>query len=310
MARKVRYNFNIDKLKLCLNTPPTLFVELSQQMDEAPIFYSTFFLFITDNGRGKDNDKEPLQITADLYLDEQENDKHIKMGTFIFFNSNKYDGRSFFEFDNRIFYKASSFGHSYIGYFNYILEEMGFEVNNNTQIDIAGDTTANATKTILDYIKDHENKEMIYKGRAVTADEELEDFGEFFTRKRAKRNKYPTLYFQHKKADGLSMRIYNKSKEIEQNSDKKYIDEWNKHGKANTHRVEITIRNEEWKKFIAYLIRECVASPEALDNLNAFNLATMEGFLESAFAYTSEKLLYFRVGGRKVTLLDIIKGEG
>lgn len=310
MARKVRYNFNIDKLKLCLNTPTDLFVELSQQMDGAPIFGSTFFLFITDNGRGKDNDKEPLQITADLYLDEQDNDKHIKMGTFTFFNSNKYDGRSFFEFDNKIFYRASTLGHSYIGYMDYIFGELGLEVNNNTQIDIAGDTTANATKIILDYIKRYEEIEMIYKGRVVSADEELEDFGEFFTRKRAKRNKYPTLYFQHKKSDGLSMRIYNKSKEIEQNSDKKYIEEWNNHGKANTHRVEITIRNEEWKKFIAYLVREGAATPESLDCLTSFVLPTMERFLESAFDYTTSKLLYFRQGERKISLLDIIKGEG
>lgn len=310
MARKIKFNFNLDKLKLCLNTPTDLFVELSQQMDGAPIFYSTFFLYITDNGRGKNNDKEPLQIIADLYLDEQENDKHIKMGTFTFFNSQKYDGRSFFEFDNRIFYRASTLGHSYIGYFDYIIEEMGLETNNNTQIDIAGDTTANVTKIVLDYIKDYQNTEMIYKGRVIKEDEEIEDFGEYFTRKRAKRNKYPTLYFQHKKADGLSMRIYNKTKEIEENSDKKYIEVWNNHGKANTHRVEITIRNEEWKKFIAYLVREGAASPEALDCLTAHQLPCLESFLESAFAYTTEKLLYFNANGRKVTLLDIVKGEG
>lgn len=309
MAKKIKYNYNIDYLKLCLNTPSDFFTELAQQVDGAPIFYHNFFLFITDNGRGKDNDKTPIKITADLYLDEQnEQGKNVKIGTFSFFNSSKYDGRSFFEFDNEILYKPLTYKMGYLSCFNYILETMGLEINNLTKIDISLDTTRHAEKDILTKIKD-KNAEMIYKGKLVADDELLEDFGEFFQRKRSKRERNPTLYFQHKKADGLSMKIYDKTKEIEQKSGKEYINESNAFGKAQTHRIEISIKNEEFKKFLAHLVADGGATEEELECLSNYQLSTLINFLPQIFAYTTEKLLYFRCDGRKVTLADIAMGE-
>lgn len=309
MSKKVKYQFNIDYLKLCLNTPPEFFTDLAQQVDGAPIFYPNFFLMITDNGRGKDNDKTPIKILADLFLDEQtEEGKHIKMGTFTFFNSSKYDGRSFFEFDNFCLYKPLTERMGYLICINYIFDTMGVQINNITKIDISLDTTRNVERDILTKIKD-QTQEMIYKGRVVQNDEILEDFGEYFQRKRTKRERNATLYFQHKKADGLAMKIYNKSKEIEQKSGKEYINESNAFGKAQTHRVEISIKNEEFKKFIAYFVADGGVTPEQIECLVNYQLATICNLLPQLFKFTTEKLLYFRSNGRKLTLADIATGE-
>ena len=309
MAKKIKYNYNIDYLKLCLNTPSDFFTELAQQVDGAPIFYHNFFLFITDNGRGKDNDKTPIKISADLYLDEQNDEgKNVKMGTFTFFNSSKYDGRSFFEFDNKILYTPLTYKMGYISCFNYVLEQMNLQINNLTKIDISLDSTRNAEKDILTKIKDKQS-EMIYKGRVVAENEILEDFGEFFQRKRAKRERNATLYFQHKKSDGLSMKVYDKTKEIGQKSGKEYINESNQFGKATAHRIEISVKNEEFKKFLAHLVTDGGAPHEELECLTNYQLATIINILPQLFAYTTEKLLYFRSNGRKVTLVDIATGE-
>jgi hypothetical protein len=306
MSKKVKYQFNIDYLKLCLNTPTDFFTDLAQQVDGAPIFYPNFFLMVTDNGRGKDNDKTPIKILADLFLDEQtEEGKNVKMGTFTFFNSSKYDGRSFFELDNKILYTERM---GYLSCLNYILDTMGIEINNITKIDISLDTTRNAEREIVTKIKDNQT-EMIYKGRVVADNEILEDFGEYFQRKRLKRERNATLYFQHKKADGLAMKVYNKSREIEQKSGKEYINESNAFGKAQTHRVEISVKNEEFKKFIAYLVADGVATPEQIDCLTNYQLATIINILPLLFSYTTEKLLYFRSEGRKITLTEIATGE-
>lgn len=309
MAKKIKHQYNIDYLKLCLNTPTDFFTDLAQQVDGTPIFYNTFFLMITDNGRGKENDKTPIKILADLFLDEQmEEGKHIKMGTFTFFNSSKYDGRSFFEFDNEILYKPLTERMGYLICINYILNTMGIEINNITKIDISLDTTRNVERDILTKIKDKET-EMIYKGRVVQEDEILEDFGEYFQRKRAKRERNATLYFQHKKADGLAMKVYNKTREIAQKSGKDYINESNNFGKATTHRIEVSVKNEEFKKFITHLVANGVVTPEQMECLTNYQLATICNLLPLLFSYTTEKLLYFRSKGRKLTLADIATGE-
>jgi hypothetical protein len=309
MAKKIKHQYNIDYLKLCLNTPPEFFTDLSQQMDGAPIFYPNFFLMITDNGRGKENDKTPIKILADLFLDEEtEEGKNLKMGTFTFFNTAKYDGRSFFEFDNEILYKPLTERMGYVSCINYILNTMGVEINNITKIDISLDTTRNVERDILTKIKDKPT-EMIYKGRVVQEDEILEDFGEYFQRKRAKRERNATLYFQHKKADGLAMKVYNKSREIEQKSGKEYINESNAFGKAQTHRVEISVKNEEFKKFLTHLVADGGATPEQIECITNYQLSTIINILPLLFSYTTEKLLYFRSNGRKLTLTDIATGE-
>lgn len=309
MAKKIKFNYNIDYLKLCLNTPNNFFNWLTQKVDGTPIFYQEFFLIITDNGRGKDNEKTPIKIIADLFLDEQTEDgKHIKVGTFTFFNSAKYDGRSFFEFDNEILYKSLTNRFGYVSCINYIFDTMNIDINNITKIDISLDTTSNVERKILSFIKD-KTQEMIYKGKVVGDNEILEDFGEFFQRKRCKRERNATLYFQHKKSDGLAMKIYDKTREIEQKSGKDYINISNNFGKAQTHRIEISVKNEEFKKFLAHLVEDGGSSGELLESLTNYQLATIVDILPLLFNYTTEKLLYFRSKGRKVTLTNISTGE-
>ena len=105
------------------------------------------------------------------------------------------------------------------------------------------------------------------------------------------------------------MKIYNKSREIEQKSGKDYIHESNNFGKATTHRIEISVKNEEFKKFLAHLVTDGGVSDEQIECLTNYHLASIINILPQLFAYTTEKLLYFRSNGCKVTLTDIATGE-
>jgi hypothetical protein len=232
----------------------------------------------------------------------------VKIGTFTFFNTAKYDCRSFFEVDNKILYTPLTYKMGYLSCLNDILNTMGVQINNITKIDLTLDSTRNLEREILTKIKDKQS-EMIYKGRVVEEDEILEDFGEYFQRKRAKRERNATLYFQHKKADGLAMKVYDKTREIEQKSGKDYIHESNNFGKAKTHRIEVSVKNEEFKKFITHLVADGSATPEQIECLVNYQLSTIINILPLLFSYTTEKLLYFRSKGRKITLTEIATGE-
>ena len=158
----------------------------------------------------------------------------------------------------------------------------------------------------------------------------IEGFGEYFGRSRAKRDKYPTLYFKQAKFDGLQLKIYDKSKEIlEENPQKKYVETWNDFGKQKVYRLELTIRNEQFKKWLAYLnAADCPLPSDwqqfisdggehtAPSEPNEDYLRRSEGFLQlqaykcPLWHFGANRLVYWRhrATNQVVSLIDVALG--
>lgn len=307
MAIKKKINFNIDKLKLCYKQPKELFEKLAEYKTNSYIDYDDFKLHIIDDGRSEDSDKEPNQILANVILQDG-----TLLGEFVFNNSAKYEGKCFFTFDNKALYKVYSFDsekHNYQACLDYVATILGLELNNITLVEIAADINFNPTPKIQKLIRDHQNYSMIHNGKAVKQpNRNLIGFGEYYERSREKREKYPTLYFNQSKKESIKLRIYDKSKEIEEQSPcKHYIEEWNGFGKQKVYRMEISIRNEDFKHSLQtdeILAEWC--------NPVAFNeLLGLEAFKCHLWDFNANRLVYFRSKGTNetISLLDIAKGK-
>ena len=254
MAFKGSVIFNIDKKKQCYHQPSELFNHLSQFTTDKYIDFEGFKLHITNDGRSEKNDKPPIRIKSDVLLSDG-----TLLGDFEFHNSAQYDGLCFFNFTNASLYDLTSY--MYGEKFNhqsdieYISDVLGLGLNNYTEIEVAADVNVNIIAKIEKLIKDYQNFDMIVNGKRVEDENRrLEGFGEYYGRTRVKRDKYPTLYFSQSKSDGLALKIYDKTREvIEENPHKKYILDWDNFGKRKVYRLELTIRNEQFKKWLEYV---------------------------------------------------------
>ena len=157
----------------------------------------------------------------------------------------------------------------------------------------------------MDYIKNYEKYTMYYNGNIIHDNtRKIKNFGEYFSRSRKKRERYPSLYMGQKNDDAISIKVYNKLQEIEEESGKTYIQEWN--GMSNTmYRVECSLKNDDIKKFLE------LAGQNIYEwgNIESFTtLIGMEQYLHLLWIYTTDRVLYFRSkGGNKevITLTDL-----
>ena len=94
------------------------------------------------------------------------------------------------------------------------------ELNNVTQIDLALDSNINFISKITHAIKNYEAYDMYLNGKKITdPNEKLPNYGVFHGASRKRLESLPTLYLsQVKKETGLSMRIYDKTKELAEQS--------------------------------------------------------------------------------------------
>lgn len=312
MAVKKQLIFNIDKKRQCYKMPMGLFDEFSKFATNKYLYYDNFKLHIIDDGRGEDSEKEPIRIKANVILADG-----TLLGDFVFCNSAQFDGLCFFTFDNAALYKTTNImdgeKFNYMSYIEPIAETLDLVLNNYTIIELAADVNFNIIPRIMKFITDYENYDMIINGKKVIDENRhIENFGEFYGRTRAKRDKYPTLYFKQSNTDGLQLKIYDKSKEIvEDNPQKKYVEEWNNFGNRKTYRLELTIRNDYYKKWLdsvrtgdAGVLREWgdFERSESLQQLQAYKCPL--------WAFGANRLVYFRSKrtSEVVSLLDIANG--
>lgn len=255
---------NIDKLRLSFIQPQELWDELvkhpidkTQDPKKQPkhnyVPFGDFKFDITDDGRGQDNKKEPIKIVADVILND-----NTKLGTFTFNNSAKYDGLCFFTFENKALYTTDIIIHgeksNKMCYLQPIADALGLTINSFTEIELAADVNHNPLPIIRRLIKDYENFDMIVNRKSVIDENRtIEDYGEMFNRTRKKLNRYPTIYIKQSKKDGQKLRIYNKSQEIMEESGKKYVEEWDDFGRSDIYRLEVSVKWENFKKWIDYL---------------------------------------------------------
>lgn len=328
MALKKRLNYNTDKLRQCYKQPHELFQKLSLYTTNNFIDFQDFKLHIIDDGRSDESEKEPIKIKANVILGDG-----TLLGEFVFNDSARYEGKCFFSYANSALYKVFTYNHdgkcNYQGFVSNVADTLGLTLNNFTQIEIAADVNFNPIPKIQKYIRDFENWDMIVNGKRVSDENRtIEGFGEYFERSRKKRNKYPTLYFKQVKDNSPLLRIYDKSNEINaQNTIKKYVEDWNEYGSAKVYRLEVSIKNEDFKKWIDFvhsadngLLREWCdfydPKASAEENAKTFLEATerllgLRAYKCQLWRFFADRLVYFRSKrtSEVVSLLDIAEGR-
>ena len=252
------YRVNIDGWRLSFDQPQGTFRWLSQQFSEAAdkcVDFGDWRLrmtnseFITEEEAEAESPSEAevlTEIEADVILADD-----TVLGHFHFTTSSKCKGLTFFTFNNKALYAFS--GGGVIGMFGVVMQQLGLTLRTQTQIDIAVDVNFNLYLPIARHIKDFQRYDMILNGKRIEDENRtLEGVGEWFSRSRKKRERYPTLYFEHSRPDGLKLRVYDKTKEVEA-SGKNYILEHNGFGKAKTYRFEAVVKWAQFKRFIHHV---------------------------------------------------------
>jgi len=200
--------------------------------------------------------------------------------------------------------------YNHLCYLPYITSTLGLVLNNITLLEIAADTNVNPVPSIRRYIHDYEHYDMIMNGKRV-ADErrKIDGYCEAYGSSRVRIDRYPTLYFGQSKAEGLRMRIYNKTKEIEEASGKQYEADWNEYGDHSIYRLEVVVRNEDYRQWLSYIAPKV---PEWGCLEAAEHLIMSEEYRTAIWLYATRRMLYFRPKGKRkevIDLADIISGE-
>ena len=108
---------------------------------------------------------------------------------------------------------------------DYIADELGLSLNNITDLHVALDTNINFAKKIR-RAQFNDDYELILNGKVRSDKKEMLDEILHIQTGDQCRLKTLTIYISPKKKDGLSLKIYDKKKELEK-SNKKYIPQWN-----------------------------------------------------------------------------------
>lgn len=288
--KALKYKFNIDRLRLCYKQPQQLFDLLKGYNNGDYINFDGFSLVITDNGRVQESNKEPSKIKADVVIDDG-----TLLGEFVFNDSAKYEGKCFFSVDNHALYKESGRNergkYSYMCHLDWVEQHLHLDKNNLTECEIACDINFNPQPQLLKLIRNTNSYDMIVSGKKVADDERINGYGEYFERTRTKRKRYPTIYLSQRKADSPSLKVYDKLAEITEESEKNYIIDWNEFGYSPIWRMEVTVKNQDFKEF-QQRIGKNIEEWGEVDNVVV--LLGMEQFRTLLWVYIADRLIYFR----------------
>ena len=304
MGRTIKVSVNIDKLKVCLIQPEGLFERIYKH-EQDYIVFNGFAL--------KRIECDTDTIVCNVLLDEVGQTEQILLGHLTLNNTCKYGGKAFFEFENSALYTvegidASGNKYNKISYLYYVIETLGMELNNLTQLDLALDSNINFIKKIIKAIKNYETFDMYLNGkRIIDPNEKLPEYGVFHGASRKRLESLPTLYLsQVKKETGLSMRIYDKTKELAEQSlyKKERFLQWLGWTAPKIYRAEITMHNVNVRDFCT----SAGAQVEEQGNLkNVLNLLGLKVWRAKCFMEMADRLIYFRnrKSRKKLTLIDL-----
>ncbi len=289
---KTKTNLSIDYLKLCFRQPEGLFQEIAS-IRENLVPRLDYDLLIIDRDEQRIIMKVLMPDTSGQW----------SLGTLTLNNGNTFNGKAFLEYDNRALYEVFSWlpgqrPSNYITLVDCIADDLGLEYNNCTRIDIALDTTANALARLRKRIRDVENLDMFLCRHKVTdPDLKLDGYGEYYASTRRRLLKRPEIIIEQAKNEGTRLKVYDKSRELQESRPDKMAryfnwlgEGWNQ-DKDHIFRVEVTIRNEDLKEMWKQLSRRL--SPEELDMPFLTQIQT-ENFLAWYFYEGLDSLIYFR----------------
>lgn len=256
--------------------------------------------------------EELTEIYADLVLGDGS-----VLGRFHFNDTAKYRGLAFFTFDNKALYLYRG---GCLAMLEISTSELGLRLRTQTQLDVAVDVNFNLYLPLMRLVRDSDHYEMILNGRTIENENRtLQGVGEWFARSRKKRERYPTLYFEHKRFDGLKLRCYDKGKEVEA-SGKTYILDANGFGKSKTYRFEAVIKWWQFRQFLRYIkdastdcpldwkLRPSETDQEHFERI-AHQYVESADFALALWDWACGHVLYFRDRrtNEKITMLDLVE---
>lgn len=300
--KSLKIETNIDKLKLCYIQPIGFFENLKESFlktDKRILNYSNYHLFLEETENNAENEIVKMLVSVNYTMDDMSH----RLGRFEFSITGKYTGFCFFTFENKTFYtlyeKIMDYKYNTMLFIETVTEDLGLKFNNVTLCEICLDTNKNLISALRRYIKNYDEYEMFLNGNLVREeDRTLDNYGEYFTRSRKKMNRQPTLYLHQKKQSGLALKVYNKSKELEE-SGKDYINKWLDFGNQTIFRAELTIRNTDLREY-------CNQTRDEQENL--ISLLSYNKWRNQLWAYSVRRLIYFRsrVTGDEIGLIDML----
>lgn len=313
MARAIDWAVNVDKLRVCFTMPENLYGYLNEhytrrdELTDARILdEDTFSLVFIE--------EDEVKMTAILNVRDVEG--YYRLGTFTFSNSAKYAGKAFFSFENSALYRVylkfpNEEPKNHICDLQYVADFYGMEFNNVTELELAFDSTFNYISKVRKMIKAVDTYDLYLNGKKVKDDETLDGYGEYYTRSRVKMSKLPTLYFSQAKDTDMKMRVYDKARELDENSPNKAerLKEWLGWDTIDTlYRVEVVMHNTNVREFVERYGERLY--PECGEHSNVLNLLGMSDFRLAMFLDSVDRLIYFRnkKTREKISLVEVCSG--
>jgi hypothetical protein len=313
MARTIDWAVNVDKLRVCFTMPENLYGYLNEhytrrdELTDARILdEDTFSLVFIE--------EDEVKMTAVLNVRDVEG--YYRLGTFTFSNSAKYAGKAFFSFENSALYRIylkfpNEEPKNHICDLQYVADFYAMEFNNITELELAFDSTFNYISKVRKMIKAVDTYDLYLNGKKVKDDETLDGYGEYYTRSRVKMSKLPTLYFSQAKDTDMKMRVYDKARELDENSPNKAerLKEWLGWDTIDTlYRVEVVMHNTNVREFVERYGERLY--PECGEHSNVLNLLGMSDFRLAMFLDSMDRLIYFRnkKTREKISLIELASG--
>ncbi|MBR2063375.1 MAG: hypothetical protein IJ971_01615 [Bacteroidales bacterium] len=313
MAKRTDWAVNVDKLRVCFTMPENLYDYLRNQdtrrdelTDSRILDEETFSLVFTE--------EDEVKMTAVLNVRDVEG--YYRLGTFTFSNSAKYAGKAFFSFENSALYRVylrfpNAEPKNHICDLQYVADFYGMEFNNITELELAFDSTFNYISKVRKMIKDTDAYDLYLNGKKVKDDETLDGYGEYYTRSRVKMSKLPTLYFSQAKDTDMKMRVYDKARELNENSPNKAerLKEWLGWDTIDKlYRVEVVLHNTNVREFVERYGERLYS--ECGEHSNVLNLLGMSDFRLAMFLDSVDRLIYFRnkKTREKISLVELASG--
>lgn len=205
--------------------------------------------------------------------------------------------------ENWVFYEifivSSGSKCNWLSCVDYVSNELELSLNNITDLHIALDSTVNFAKKIK-HAQFCNNYDVILNGKMRSNKKEVIDEIEYLQTGDQCRLKTLSIYIKPKKRDGLSLKIYNKKRELEK-TNKEYIPKWNAL-EDKDYRVELTLKNEHLKEFYKS------KGNSVHDELSMVTLASQvesQGLLFDMLYYFSNRLLRFRYEGKVISIFEL-----
>lgn len=300
--RKNKSVISIDKLTLCYRATDEVIKKLNEYdkledsdnsftlvrvpSDEA-LFANSFHVMVSFDGSGRTHQKKFATLKMKLHSmgEDRANYVWLYIENWVF-----YEIFAFYGKNNKC---------NWLSCVDYIADELGLSLNNITNLHVALDTNINFAKKIK-HAQFSDDYEVILNGKVRSNKKEVLDEILHIQTGDQCRLRTLTVYISPKKQDGLSLKVYDKKRELEK-SNKNYIPQWNGLKNKN-YRVEVAIKNEHLKEF--YQWKGEVIPDELLMVTLASKLQSQDLLFDMLY-YFSNRLLRFRYNGKCISIFQL-----